>query len=435
MKERLKNALASRLMRYGAGLPDRLYLRILYRLKMGYWPNLKHPKTFNEKLQWLKLYNRRADYTKMVDKLAVKDYVASVIGSEHVIPTLGVWDTPEQIDWDSLPPQFVLKTTHGGGGCGVVICKDKSTFNRAEAIAKLNLSLQQDIYKNYREWPYKNVPKRILAEKYMSDDGKELDDFKVHNFNGVPRVILVCRERFKGTPMTEDFYSPKWEHLDISRPGHDSPGLCERPDELEEMLQLSRELAEGHPFVRTDFYTIKHKVYFGELTFFPAGGMAAFSPKEADKLFGSWIKIEMGGGKTLLTKGKSYFLIVEKKQEELKDYKMFCFNGKVRMFKIDFNRFSGHRANYYDTDGHLLPFGEKMCPPNPDKELQIPASMPEMIKMAERLSAGIPFLRVDFYNVADKVYFGEMTFFPAGGMGQFVPNEWDGRVGGWLIIN
>lgn len=289
---RLKATLTNRLMRYGKRIPDSLYIRLLFFLKMGYWPNLRNPKTFNEKLQWLKLYNRQQNYTMMVDKLAAKEYVGKVIGDDHIIPTIGVWKRPEDIEWNQLPTQFVLKTTHGGGNCGVVICKDKTCFNRSDAIAKLNRSLNQDIYNDYREWPYKNVPRRIIAEPFLTDNGRMLEDYKIHNFNGVPRFILLCRDRFLTTGMTDDFYSVEWEHLDVKRPGHDNHGGHECPKELPEMLELAKELSMGIPFIRTDFYIINHKVYFGELTFFPASGLSHFEPEKWDVIFGKMLNLQ-----------------------------------------------------------------------------------------------------------------------------------------------
>ena len=273
---------------------DDLFLKIKFQLMMGEKLDLKDPKTFNQKLQWLKLYNRKPEYTIMVDKYAVKNYVASKIGEEYIIPTLGVWDTPDEIKWDNLPNQFVLKTTHGGGGCGVVICKDKSSFDVVSAKEILNRSLNSDIYLHYREWPYKNVRKRIIAEKYMTDAGNELEDYKVHNFNGVPKVILVCRERFKDSPMIDDFYSDNWDLLDMRRPGHpNSPEPIDSPKKLEEMLRLSRELSKDIPFLRTDFYVIENRIYFGELTFYPAAGMTPFEPKEWDITLGNWLKLPL----------------------------------------------------------------------------------------------------------------------------------------------
>lgn len=276
-------------------LPDKLYLSLRYRCRMGHWINWKDPKIFTEKIQWLKINNRRPEYTRMVDKFAVKEYVAGVIGEEYIIPTLGVWDKPEDIDWESLPNQFVLKTTHGGGGGGVVICKDKKTFDKEKAIEKLTESLNSDIYKSFREWPYKDVPKRVIAEKFMAPE--------------------------------------------------------------------------------------KNPASVGLL-----------------------------------------------------DYKFFCFNGKVRFFKVDFGRFVEHHANYYDTDGKLLPFGEMDYEPDANQRIELPNNLREMISLAERLSINEPFLRVDFYNVSGKIYFGELTFYPASGMGKWTNDDVDFYIGEYLTI-
>ena len=277
-------------------LPDAIYLKLLYRFKMGHRLDLKDPHTFTEKIQWLKLYNRKPEYTTMVDKYAVKQYVANIIGEEHIIPTLGVWDRPEDIDWDSLPNQFVLKTTHGGGGGGVVICKDIATFDKTTAIAKLKESTASDIYSGLREWPYKNVPKRIIAEKFMAPEK---------------------------------------------------------------------------------------------------------SPAPND----------------------------------LPDYKFFCFNGKVRFFKVDFGRFVEHHANYYSPEGELLEFGEQGLEPDPSYPIELPNNLRDMIALAEILSKNEPFLRVDFYNVNGKIFFGELTFYPASGLGKWTTEEADMKIGKYLKLN
>lgn len=278
-------------------IPDKQFLQWKFYLVMGEKLNLENPKTFNEKLQWLKLYNRKPEYTTMVDKYAVKEYVASKIGEEYIIPTLGIWNSVDEIEWDKLPNQFVLKTTHGGGGCDVIICKDKNTFDKEAAIKKLNQSLKSDLYRIYREWPYKNVPKRVIAEKYMTDNGEDLEDYKIHTFNGIPKFILLCRDRFKGK-MIDDFYSTDWELLDVRRPGHpNSPIPQNPPKELAEMLRLSEILSKKTPFLRVDFYTSNNRVYFGELTFFPASGMSKFEPEKWDEIFGNWLTVDVSGAK------------------------------------------------------------------------------------------------------------------------------------------
>lgn len=267
--------------------PDKLYLQLRYYSETGKILNLNSPKTFNEKLQWLKLYNRCPNYTTMVDKYAVKQYVADKIGIDYIIPTIGIWNNVEDIDWQSLPNQFVLKTTHDGGSGGVIVCKNKEKLNKVDACKKLHDSLNSDIYLNYREWPYKNVPKRIIAEKFIVDE------------SGI----------------------------------------------------------------------------------------------------------------------------------ELKDYKFFCFNGQVQCFKIDFDRYTSHKANYYDRDFNLLPFGEVMCPADHTIKFAKPKNFNLMLKLAESLALNIPFVRIDFYNIDGKIYFGEITFFPAAGMGKFEPEEWDEKLG------
>lgn len=271
-------------------LPDRLYLSCLVRTSCGYWPKWKNPRTYNEKLNWLKLYDRRPEYTMMVDKYAVKDYVAGIIGRDYEIPTLGVWDKPEQIEWDKLPNQFVLKTTHGGGNEGVVICKDKNAFNKEAAIMKLNKSLRQDIYSRLREWPYKNVPRRIVAEKFIEGENGDLPDYKFFAFDGVVRALFIGSERGSGD-VKFDYFDADFNHLDLVQyhpmSGRDIP----KPENFEEMKEIASKLSKGIPNVRVDLYNVKGKIYFGELTFFHHGGVTPFHPQEWDYTFGSWITL------------------------------------------------------------------------------------------------------------------------------------------------
>lgn len=273
-------------------LPDEIYLRMVFPAYTGYPLHLKHPRTFNEKLQWLKLYNRHEEYTTMVDKVAAKNYAAERIGSEHIIPTIAVYDSVEQIDWKALPDEFVMKCTHDSGS--VIICKDKKQLDKTDAERKMREGLSHTFTKYNKEYPYAGVKPRIIVERLM----------------------------------------------------HDSP-----------------------------------------------------------------------------------------ETKDLPDYKFFCFDGKVKFFKVDIDRFTRHRANYYTPDGILLPFGEKLYVPDPQKQLIMPDNLDEMIDYAENLSAGIPFLRVDFYSVAGKVYFGELTFYPASGFGVWTSVEADLQIGCMLDIN
>lgn len=271
---------------------DERYLRKLYELNFGVKPDLGHPTKFSEKIQWLKLHDHNPLYTTMVDKLAVKELVCERLGKEYVIPVIAEWDSPEQIEWEKLPNQFVLKTNHDGGGHGIVICKDKSKLSVAKAMKELRSSFHQSTYSRTREWPYKNVHKSVFAETFVNDR------------NG-----------------------------------------------------------------------------------------------------------------------------------ELRDYKFFCFNGKVKCFKIDYNRQIYHQANYYDTQCHLLRYGEAAYPPNYEADIHIPENIQEMITLAEKLAKDIPFVRIDFYNVDGRIYFGEITFYPAGGMSKWVGDvDVDAVWGEWLRL-
>ncbi len=272
---------------------DDLYLKIIFRCFMGKRLDLDNPKTFSEKMQWLKLYNRRPEYTDMVDKYEAKKYVASVVGEQYIIPTLAVWDSVEDIDLSILPNQFVLKTTHAGGGGGVIICKDKATFNMDKACEKLKRSMRKNPYDTLREWPYKNVKPRIIAEQYISDaENNDLPDYKFFCFNGEPKLCQVIADR-ETTVTTVDWYDKNWDHQPFHEPKTYPFAASEqkRPKELERMLELAAKLSKGHPFLRVDFYDVKGSILFGELTFFPTSGVGGFDPEEWDNILGSWIKL------------------------------------------------------------------------------------------------------------------------------------------------
>lgn len=281
------------LTHFGTWLPDALYLKIMFRLKMGYSLDLKAPKTFNEKLQWLKLYNRKPEYTKMVDKCEAKKVAEKILGKEYLIPTLGVWDRFEDIDFSTLPDRFVLKTTNGGGGGGVVICREKKNLDKASAAERLNISLKTSIYKLLKEWPYKNVKPRILAEEFKVDESGELRDYKFYCFNGEPKVFLVASERFSGHSTYFDYFDMDGNHLPFTQGGENNPILPKLPSTFEEMRQVAQELSQGIPHVRIDLYSVDDKVYFGEFTFFDSSGYEKFTPNEWDKVFGGWIKLPL----------------------------------------------------------------------------------------------------------------------------------------------
>lgn len=275
-------------------LPDKLFLQLLYFFEMGKPLNLKKPQTFQEKLQWLKLNNRQTIMTTMVDKFAVKQFVTERIGERYVIPTIGVWDNADEIDFNKLPEKFVLKTTHGGGGGGVVICRNKCAFDFAGAKRLLNRSLKQDIYSHFREWPYRDVPRRIIAEQLLElPDNSEVYDYKIFCFNGKPRFLKVDFGRF--VEHHANYYDLNWKLLPFGEEGlmPVSTHKIAKPSNIDEMLDLAVKLSEGYPFLRVDFYNIAGRIYFGELTFYPGSGMIHFSPIEWDIKLGNMLDLNI----------------------------------------------------------------------------------------------------------------------------------------------
>ena len=277
----------------GPFLNDKIYLRWKWHFKMGGKLDFDNPKAFNEKLQWLKLYDRKPEYTTMVDKIKVKDYIAEKIGAEYLIPTIGVWDAPEDIDFDSLPNQFVLKCNHNSGG--LFICKDKTKVAKkqwADVLKGLRKSLDYNYYMLGREWPYKNVEPKLIAEEFLeSDSSRDLMDYKFMCFNGNVKCVFVCSRRGTKDGLRVTFFDLDWNVLPFTRshPAEDSP--IPKPRSLKLMVELATKLSMGIPFVRVDFYEIDGKVYFGEMTFFPGNGYEAFEPEEWDYKLGEWIKL------------------------------------------------------------------------------------------------------------------------------------------------
>ena len=270
-------------------IPDKIYLQLLYYKHFKKFIDFKNPKTFNEKLQWLKLYDRKHEYTTMVDKNAVKKYVADIIGEEYIIPTLGVWDSPEDIDFDALPNQFVLKWNHDSGS--IVICKDKSQLNREEALKKLKKGKKYSGFWYGREWPYKNVKPCIIAEQYMEDaENGELRDYKFFCFGGVAKMMFVATERQKeGEEVKFDFFDMDFKHLDVKQ-GHPNASISpKKPERFDEMRHLAEKLSQNIPQLRVDFYEVNGHVYFGELTFSHFSGVVPFEPEEWDEILGRWI--------------------------------------------------------------------------------------------------------------------------------------------------
>lgn len=434
IKNKINNWFLTRNPRRFEIIPDETYLKMKYWAVFGKRLNLQNPRTFNEKLQWLKLHNRNPKYTKMVDKYEVKKYISKVLDKQYVIPTLGIWNTFDEIDFDTLPNQFVLKCTHDSGG--LIVCKDKAKLDVKEAKEKITQSLQNNYYYSGREWPYKNVKPRIIAEQYMADD---LKDYKLFCFNGVPRMTLVCSERFTKDGLKEDFYDEAWNHLDVQRPAHGNAVFpIERPKQYELMKKLAAKLSEKMPFARIDFYEINEKVYFGEITFYPASGFEGFTPEEWDLKLGDWIKLP-GGGYRLnfddcsITIANSYYN--SKQTKALVDYKFFCFNGVAESVMVCTERETGHPKFYFfDKEWNLKKYNIRGKEAPEGFTLPKPDCIDEMFSIAEKLSKGIPFVRVDLYCIDGLVYFGEMTFYPDSGFDVNLLKESNEHWGEMLIL-
>lgn len=271
-------------------LPDKIYLQMVFFKHFHRFINFKNPKTFNEKLQWLKLYNRKPEYTTMVDKYLVKEYVASKIGEEYIIPTLGVWNHADEIDFDTLPNQFVLKWNDDSKS--VIICKDKKTFDCKKAIQALNDKASKNGYWYGREWPYKNVQPRIIAEKYMEDESGGLVDYKFSCFDGYVDCVMVCLDRHLNDTKFY-FFDREWNLKRINVRGKNAPEgfTIPKPSCIDEMFSLASILSKGFPFVRIDLYAVNGQVYFGEMTFYPDSGFDANLLPETDDYFGQLIDL------------------------------------------------------------------------------------------------------------------------------------------------
>lgn len=278
-------------------IPDKRYLSIMYRACFAERINWENPSTFSEKLQWLKLNDRNPMYTRMVDKFEAKQFVSERIGDEYIVPVVGgPWSHPDEIDYDALPEQFVLKTTHDCGG--VLICRDKSTFDTETAKDFLLKHLQRDYYLHCREWPYKNVKPRIFAEEYLCEQSgnSAIKDFKFFTFNGEPKLMYIAGgrdyEKKEKQVVYADFFDMEFNHLDLQIDHENAPVCPEKPRNFDLMVRCARKLAQGTKHLRVDFYEVNGRLYSGELTFFHCGGLHAFRTKKWDEIIGDWISLE-----------------------------------------------------------------------------------------------------------------------------------------------
>ena len=417
-------------------MSDKFFIETKWRYNMDYPLDLKNPKTFNEKLQWLKLHDHNPLYTTLVDKIKVKDWVAERIGEEYIIPTLAVWDRAEDIDISNLPNQFVLKCNHDSGS--VIVCRDKSTFDVEAAKTKLANAMKYNFYYQEREWPYKNVVPKVFAEAYIEDSlsSTDLPDYKFFSFAGVSKALFVATERQNEHTETRfDFYDIQFKHIDVTNGHPNADTMPKKPELFEQMVKLADKLSKGIPQVRVDFYEVNGQAYFGEMTFYHWGGMVPFKPKEIDKEWGEWIdlpatgKSSWGGG--LFKSGYCLYLHGKKcNDKSLVDYKFYCFNGIPKFLYIS-QGLEDHetaRISYVTMDWKQAPFNRtdfatfEQLPPKP-------RMFDKMIEYSRKLSKGMSFARVDWYEVNNKMLFSEMTFYPGGGMTAFEPNSYDREIG------
>lgn len=276
-------------------LPDKIYLKIIYWCNFNKKLNLDNPQTFNEKLQWLKLYDRKEIYSKMVDKYEVKKIIENSIGSEYVIPTYGVYQNFDEINFEELPSSFVIKCTHFGGNKGVVVVPDKSKINIKKIRKEINVVMKKNLFYSGREWPYKNVKPRIIVEKYVSDKSGILNDFKLQTFNGKVAYSFVCTNRALGN-VKYTFFDKNKKFIPVMQCGAKNDlENAKLPNNYEKFVELAERLAKNLPEVRVDFYDVDGKIYFGELTFFDSSGFGKFEPEEWDYKFGQMLKLPKKG--------------------------------------------------------------------------------------------------------------------------------------------
>lgn len=281
-------------------VPSKIYLSLYYKFVTGRKLHISHPQLFTEKLQWMKLYDHNPEYTIMADKYLVKEYVSKKIGSQYVIPLLGVWNDANDIQFDKLPEKFVLKTTHDSGG--VVVVDKRRGYDKDDIIQFLQSHLKKNLYNRTREWPYKGIVHRVIAEEYLKNsveiiDGAEREvllDYKFYCFNGEPRFLYVGYSNMKDGKKHDQlsFFDLNWQRTEFYRSDHEQiPFVVEKPEKLNEMINIARELSRGIPFVRVDLYYVDNNIFFSELTFSPGSGFAEFEPEEWAKKIGDWIEL------------------------------------------------------------------------------------------------------------------------------------------------
>ena len=271
-------------------LPDSKYVKLLFRGEMGYALNLDHPVTFNEKLQWLKINDHRPEYKDFVDKLKAKETVGRIIGNEYIVPIYGAWKNADEIPFDRLPDQFVLKCNHDQGS--VIVVPRKNDINRQHVTDTLNKKLKNNIYRGTREYQYKDIPPMVFAEKYLGDS---IIDYKFYCFNGEPKFLYCGQGLTSDHSLKIDFYDLNWKRMPFYRTDYHRLGDIDKPEHLDEMISIAEKLSKGVPFVRIDLFEVDGRVFFSEFTLCPASGLMPFVPAEYDKIVGDMLDLTEAG--------------------------------------------------------------------------------------------------------------------------------------------
>ena len=411
---------------------DEKYLARKFKLSLGYDMDFKNPVTYNQKLQWIKVYDHDPEYTRMVDKYTAKDYARERIGEEYIIPTLGVYERAEDIDFDALPKSFVLKCTHDSHG--VVVVRDSAKMDPDKVRKTLAKGLKRNYYLKFREWPYKNVKPRIIAEEYK-------EETNVHQLRRASGKIMGGTAKYEKEYL-EPFllaYPDLYDATGALLPGHDLPSPIEATGSAAEdfLAEANRKLFTTFPLLRGDFYPGDANDWAGELTFYKTRGFEEILKAHPEKK-NQWFPLPGGPKDTLILLTDDVILTYQKRQKEgtqeipLKDYKVYTFNGKAKFLVINQDRGIKTKGDYYDREGNWMDFTWGFVHANVPPEK--PKNFEKMFDLAEKLAEGKCELRVDFYEVNGQIYFGETTFFDGSGFDPIIPIELDYTFGSWVTL-
>ena len=433
-KSRIKSSIYNNIVHTGITnlLPDELYLKLTYRVRVGQRLNLDNPTLFCEKIQWLKLHDHQERYIKLVDKVLAKEYVASIIGDQYIIPTIGVWDRFEDIDFETLPEKFVLKCNHDSGS--IIICRDKASFDIEKARKQLNKRLQYDMYHWGREWPYKGVKRKILAETFMENNeaDDQLDSDRL-GFDIVDNNSILEREYISPKGVKISFRDTNWGKIPYERQYPLNKVISEKIITDEELVEFSDSLACILPLSEVILFKVGGRSKYGEIVLKEGSHIEGFTPPEQDVDYGKWIRLPAKG--ILLVRGNVVFHINTRKSQDLTDYKFFCFNGEPRYCQIITDRTNNEKIDFYDMDWIHQPFvGLTPSIKNSGFEYIKPVAFDDMKRFAKQLCSGTAFSRIDFYEVNSKLFFGEITLYPASGFGAFTPTKWNKIMGDMIML-